>query len=436
MSQSARLENCGSKPPTSRVSCVDGQDPGAAGGDAVVPEHVGRQAGDLGRSLVAQDPQALIDDDRADTRPLRIGGGAQRPELTGELVRRPQVVVVGERDPRRVDHRQSGVACVGHAGWLFVAVPAHPLVDDRGQHGRRVVRRSVVDDDQAEIDVDLAEHRPDGVHHQLRSVVGRHDDGHVRGGRDHVWLRRALFCRGSGTDSVRCCDGLIGAHRRATRGRRGAPVLEAGGRGPEPVASGARPSQRCGRPDVRRRSRSTPHAGDLRGAAPARCGRNVLPRRATRRGPPGPRAADRRRGPRGGLALARTPSRGGCRSAAAARLPAGPSARRTGRRPTRSPVPTAEGLRRPPRCGGDRRRRRHVVAVDGRRARLGARRDECGDRRRRSPTSRPATSSSSTTRSRVPLAPSALDRERQRALPWPASSRSRPGLRLQLVTLG
>ena len=107
---------------------------------------------------------------------MRTGG----VELAAELLRRPEVVVVEEREPGRTREADPQVARPADAVPLLEADDADALVAHAAEHRRRLVRRRIVDDDQLDGHRLLTEHRGDTAGQIVGAVPGRDDDGDVR----------------------------------------------------------------------------------------------------------------------------------------------------------------------------------------------------------------------------------------------------------------
>jgi hypothetical protein len=93
---------------------------GAAPGNSVVAEQL------LGssrrrRALSADDAQVLVDGERSHANPPRFGVALGCPELLLELVGRPEIVVVRERDPPTAGLLEASVASSGDPTGLHVA---------------------------------------------------------------------------------------------------------------------------------------------------------------------------------------------------------------------------------------------------------------------------------------------------------------------------
>ena len=151
----------GSNPPTSRTSSVEASTPDPPPGTQLFLSTHRRGS----RPPVPPrdaDPQLLVDHHGADDRPLGLGVDLQRRQLPSKLAGSPEVIVVGEGDPWRVDHGQTGVPRVDTpVGCSFRASAG---VDHRSppRGGGRGVRGAVVDDDHLEVDITLGQHRAAG----------------------------------------------------------------------------------------------------------------------------------------------------------------------------------------------------------------------------------------------------------------------------------
>jgi len=101
-------------------------------------------------------------------------------DLAADFARRPCVVVVAERDERRIARDHAGVPCPGES--VSPGVGQHPEPPPAGRLGRNLAGGALIEDHQA-FDVawvGLAQDGADRAPQQLGAVPGRHDNGHGR----------------------------------------------------------------------------------------------------------------------------------------------------------------------------------------------------------------------------------------------------------------
>jgi hypothetical protein len=107
-------------------------------------------------------------------RPLSIAQ-SKRFELTCELVRCPEIIVVEKRDPSTSRFDNATVASGAHAARAVVADHTN-AVAKAPQQSKGVVSRAVVDNDDLKRDVSLRERAAQRQFEQLTAVVGGNDD--------------------------------------------------------------------------------------------------------------------------------------------------------------------------------------------------------------------------------------------------------------------
>ena len=106
--------------------------------------------------------------------PLSIAQ-SKRFELTRELVRCPEIIVVEKRDPSTSRFDNATVASGAHAARAVVADHTN-AVAKAPQQSKGVVSRAVVDNDDLKRDVSLRERAAQRQFEQLTAVVGGNDD--------------------------------------------------------------------------------------------------------------------------------------------------------------------------------------------------------------------------------------------------------------------
>jgi hypothetical protein len=113
----------------------------------------------------------------------------QRVELHGELVRRPEVVVVAERYIVGTGQLDAGIA--GPRGPPRQLVPHHPdaVITEPVEIGLGAVAGSLVDDDDLHVHADLPEHRRERAGQEVTAVVGRYHHRDARPARHPFFLR-------------------------------------------------------------------------------------------------------------------------------------------------------------------------------------------------------------------------------------------------------
>ena len=118
----------------------------------------------------------IADDIAADPGRRGIGRGVQRVELARELLRRPFIVAVEQRDPFTLGRRDAGVA--RRRRTLITLMPQQPdaLIAERGDRLRGTVTRSVVHDNDFMGRTSLLPRARDRATDLLATVVERDDD--------------------------------------------------------------------------------------------------------------------------------------------------------------------------------------------------------------------------------------------------------------------
>ena len=105
---------------------------------------------------------------------------AKRFDLEGELVWRPQIVVVQEGDPLAVRLGDTVITGGAHTLGTLVTHHSHAWITETREHRLRIVSGPVVDDDDLEIDLALPQDAPQAHRNQLAAVVRRDDDRDFR----------------------------------------------------------------------------------------------------------------------------------------------------------------------------------------------------------------------------------------------------------------
>lgn len=98
--------------------------------------------------------------------------GIHRVQLTAELVRCPEVVIVTERQPLATRRSNAPVPCTTDAVWHVVTQHTDPIVRQAVDNPPNLTRRrAVVHDDDFQIDVTLPGDRAEGLAKQVRPVM-------------------------------------------------------------------------------------------------------------------------------------------------------------------------------------------------------------------------------------------------------------------------
>ena len=126
-------------------------------------------------------PPARVDHLRARMDDVDVDARDERRELVGHHGRQPQVVGVEPRDDIARRDGERGVQRRADASMRRRDHP-QPLVADGAQDVAGVVRGPVIDDDELERTVRLAEHARDGFRHERRAVPRRHEHRHEGSG--------------------------------------------------------------------------------------------------------------------------------------------------------------------------------------------------------------------------------------------------------------
>ena len=128
-----------------------------------------------GKRMDVEGTAAAVDHDAPGVDPGR-SGGTRRVELRPELPRRPQVVVVEEREPGAARRLGPDVARRRQPAVHLVAHEPYPRVVERLDTGGGVVVGRVVDDHDLDVDVLLRERARQRVGGEHRPAVARRDD--------------------------------------------------------------------------------------------------------------------------------------------------------------------------------------------------------------------------------------------------------------------
>jgi len=110
----------------------------------------------------------------------RFTAVSKRGHLSFELPWQPLVIAILKPYERPTSGRNAAIPRRRRPPIVCQSEVSKSLVSEPLNHGRRVIRGCIVDNDQFKILVALRQHAVDGAGQHLRSVVGRHDHRDVR----------------------------------------------------------------------------------------------------------------------------------------------------------------------------------------------------------------------------------------------------------------
>lgn len=124
--------------------------------------------------------ELAVEQDDSCARPGRSGRLLDGAQLRDELPRSPDIVVVKKRHPGGGGMIDRRVAAGGDPTRLFVANHMHARVTHLGEKGFSPVGRSVIDDDDFDLNTLLVQCRSKSASQQASTVPGGDDDGNFR----------------------------------------------------------------------------------------------------------------------------------------------------------------------------------------------------------------------------------------------------------------